>query len=132
MKKKEKLVALALTIIIIIIVAATVTAYEVISSKPGTLQIDNQISSSGSQDTTEFTMDHTWAIAWKINKQNDNLFTLAVYIKSGTSYSPVTDTSETDTNSTHGILPVPYTGTFVIRVITSDATEWTLIIEETT
>jgi predicted PurR-regulated permease PerM len=127
--KKEKLVALALAIIIIV-VAATVVAYEVISAKPSTLQILNQISNSGSQDTTEFTIDHTWAIAWKINKQNDNLFTLAVYIKSGTSYSPVTETSETDTNTTHGILPVPYTGTFVIRVITSEATEWTLIIEE--
>jgi hypothetical protein len=131
MKKKEKLVALALTIIIIIIAAATVAAYEVISAKPGTLQIDNQISSSGSQDTTEFTIYHTWAIAWKISRP-DNLFTLAVYIKSGTDYSLVTDTSETDTNTTHGILPVPNTGTFVIRVIASDATEWILIIEETT
>jgi hypothetical protein len=128
MKKKEKQVALALAIIIIVI--AAIAAYEVISARPSTWQIDDQLSNNGSQDTTAFMMNNTWAIAWKINKQNDNLFTVAVYMKNGTGYSWVTDGSETDTNTTQGVLPVPYTGTFVIRVVASNETEWTLLIEE--
>jgi hypothetical protein len=128
MKKKEKQTILAVTIIIIVI--AAVGAYEAISAKPSIWQIDARISNSGSQDTTAFIMNNTWAIAWIINKQSDNLFTLAVYMKNDTGYFPVTDASETDTNSTTGILPVSYTGTFIIRVIASSETQWTLQIEE--
>jgi hypothetical protein len=131
--KKEKQTALAVAITII--VAAAIVAYAVISAKPinrsiGTLQIDARLSNTGTQDTTEFVMNTTWRIEWIINKQNDNLFFLAALIKNGTGYSPVADTSETDTNTTRGILPVPYTGTFIIRVIASSDTEWTLYIEE--
>jgi hypothetical protein len=128
MKKKEKQTVLAVTIIIIVI--AAVAAYEVISAKPSAWQTDASLSNSGSQDTTTFIMNNTWAVAWIINKQNDNLFTLAVYMKNDTGYFPVTDASETDTNTTRGVLPVPYTGTFVIRVIASSDTQWTLLIEE--
>jgi hypothetical protein len=128
MKKKEKRVALSLAIIII--VAAAIVAYAVISAKPSTWLIDAQLSNSGHQDTTEFIMNNTWRIIWTINKQNDNLFILAVYMKNDTGYSWLTDTSETDTNTTQGILPVRYTGTFIIRVVASDETEWTLFIEE--
>jgi hypothetical protein len=130
-KKKQTALAVAITII----VAAAIVAYAVISAKPinrsiGTLQIDARLSNTGTQDTTEFVMNTTWRIEWIINKQNDNLFFLAALIKNGTGYSPVADTSETDTNTTRGILPVPYTGTFIIRVIASSDTEWTLYIEE--
>jgi hypothetical protein len=126
--KKQKRVALALAIIIL--VTAAIVAYAVISAKPSTWQMDARLSNKGHQDTTAFTMNNTWRIAWIISKQNDNLFVLAVYMKNETGYSWVTDASETDTNTTRGILPVPYTGTFVIRVVASDDTEWTLVIEE--
>jgi hypothetical protein len=126
--KKEKQTALVVAIIIII--AAAIIAYTVISAKPGTWQIDAPISNTGIQDTTEFVMNNTWRIAWIINKQNDNLFFLAVSIKNGTGYSSVADASETDTNTTRGILPVPYKGTFIIRVVASSETEWTLYIKE--
>jgi hypothetical protein len=63
--------------------------------------------------------------------QNDPLFILSVYMKNDTGgYSWVTDTSETYTNTTQGILPVFYTGTFVMRIVTSNETEWTLLVEE--
>lgn len=125
---KEKQVALALAIIII--VAAAIVAYAFISARPRAWQIDARLSNNGTQDTTEFVMNNTWRIAWVINKQNDNLFVLAVYVKNDTGYSWVTDTSETGTNTAQGTLPVSYTGTFVIRVVASDETEWTLLIEE--
>ncbi len=120
----------ALVLAIIIIVAVAIVAYVIVSAKPGTWQLDTTISNAGYQDTTAFTMNNTWRIAWVINKQNDNLFTAAVYMKNGTGYSWVTDCSEMDTNTTQGLLPVPYTGTFVIRVVASNETEWTLLIWE--
>ena len=130
MKKKKQT---AIGVAIIILVAAAIVAYAVyavISAKPSTWLIDATVSNKGHQDTTPFTINNMWRIAWVINKQNDNLFTLAVYVKNGTGYSWVTEASETDTNTTRGILPVPNTGTFVIRVVASDETEWTLYIEE--
>lgn len=130
MKKKKQT---ALAVAIIIVVAAAIVAYAVyavISAKPSTWQIDATLSNTGIQDTTEFVMNNPWRIEWIINKQNDNLFVLVAAIKNGTLYSPVADASETDTNTTQGILPVPYTGTFIIRVIVSSDTEWTLYIEE--
>jgi hypothetical protein len=128
MNKKKKQVTMAL--LAIIAVAAAIAAYAIISAKPGNWQLLAQVSNSGHQDTTEFTMNNTWRVVWVINKQNDNLFVLAVYIKTSTGYSWLADTSEADTNSTQGVLPVLETGTFVIRVVASDDTEWTLSIEE--
>jgi hypothetical protein len=128
MKRKEKRVALALAAVIA--VAAAIAAYAIISAKPSKWQVAARLSNSGSQDTTEFVMNNTWRIVWMVNSQSDNLFVLAVYMKKGNSYSPLTDTSEADTNSTQGILPVPNTGTFIIRVVASDETKWTLFIEE--
>jgi hypothetical protein len=128
MKKKEKQVALTLAIIIIVV--AAIAAYELISAKPSTWQIDTEVTNSGTQDTTEFTINNTWAIAWKINQQSDNLFLVAVYMRNVTGYSEVANAAETDTNTTQGVLPVPCTGTFIIRVIASDETQWTLLVEE--
>ncbi len=125
--KREKQITLALEIIIM--VAVVIATYAAISAKPSTWQIDARLSNSGNQDTTEFVMNNTWRIAWTINKQTDNLFVLAVYMKNDTGYSWVTDTIESDTNTTQGILSVPHTGTFIIRVVATNETEWTLLIE---
>lgn len=122
----------ALVLAIIILVVAAIIGYAITSAKPGTWELDTTISNTGHQDTTAFAMNNTWRIAWVINKQSDNLFTLAVYMKNGTGYSWVTDCNEADTNTTRGLLPVPYTGTFVLRVVASDETEWTLLIWELT
>jgi hypothetical protein len=129
--KKEKQAALAVAIIIIVVAAIVAYAvYAVIYAKPSTWQIDATISSTGIQDTTEFVMNNTWRIEWIINKQGDNLFVVVAAVKNGTEYYPVADASEADVNATRGVLPVFYTGTFIIRVITSSDTEWTLYIEE--
>jgi len=128
MKKKQQ-VALALAIIIIV---AAAVAYEFISAKPSTWHVvAPPLSGSGTQDTTEFTMDDMWRVGWAINMQNDPLFILEVYRKNDTGeYSWVTDVSATEVSAAQGILPVFYTGTFVMRVTTSNETEWTLLIEE--
>lgn len=130
MKKKQQ-VALALAIIIIV---AAAIVYEFISTKPSAWHaVAPPLSGSGTQDIAPFTMDNTWRVGWAINRQNDPLFILSVYVKNDTGgYSWVADTSETVTNTTQGILPVFYTGTFVMRVVTSSETEWTLLIEEKT
>ena len=128
MKKKHQ-VALALAIIIIV---AAGVAYEVISAKPGTWQVDARLSGSGTQDIAPFTMNNTWRVGWIINMQNDPLFILSVYVKNDTGVFWVADTSETYTNNTVGILSEFYTGTFVMRIVTSNETEWTLLIEEKT
>ena len=127
--KKQRQVALALAIIIIV---AAAVAYEFISAKPSTWHVvAPPLSGSGTQDIAPFTMDNMWRVGWAIDMQNDPLFILSVYMRNDTGgYSWVADTSETVTNTTQGILPVFYTGTFVMRVITSNETEWTLLIEE--
>ena len=130
MKKKQQ-VALALAIIIIV---AAAVAYEFISAKPSTWHaVAPPLSGRGTQDTDPFPINNTWRVDWVINRQNDPLFILSVYVKNDNGgYSWVADTSETYTNTTQGTLPVFYTGTFVIRVVTSSETEWTLLIEEKT
>jgi hypothetical protein len=128
MKKKERRVAYVFGIVVIAI--AAIVAYAVISEKPPEWQLDARVSNSGHQDTTELMMNNTWRIVWVVNKQSDNMFIVAVYMKNATGYSWLTDMSEEDTNSTQGVLPLLHTGTFVIRVIASDDTQWTLFIEE--
>lgn len=119
-----------LVLVIIILVVAAIIAYAVVSGKPDTWQLAATISNTGRQYSKPFTMNNTWRIAWVINSQSDNLFTLAVYVWNGTGYSWVTDCSESDTNTTKGLLPVPYTGTFSIQVVASDETQWTLLLWE--
>jgi len=127
--KKQQQVALALAIIIIV---AAAIVYEFISAKPSTWHVvAPPLSNSGTQDTEEFTMDNMWRVEWTITRQNDPLFILEVHRKNDTGeYSLVTDASAIDVSAAQGILPVPYTGTFVMRVIASNETEWTLLIEE--
>lgn len=129
MDKREK--QGAVVGMIIIIAVAAVVAYAAISAKPLTWQNDGPpISSNGIQDIAPFTINNTWRVAWAIN-QSDPIFVLAVFIQNGTSgYSWVADTGEETTNSTQGFLPVYYTGTFVMRVIASNETQWVLYVQE--
>jgi len=128
MKKKQQ-VAFALAIIIIV---AAAVAYEFISAKPGIWQVYAQpISGSGKQDTDPFIMDDMWRVEWVITVQSDPLFILEVYRKNDTGgYSWVTEVSATDVSAAQGILPVFCTGTFFMRVIASDETDWILVIEK--
>ena len=130
--KKNTEIALAL-LLVIAMVGVAVVAYVAGRNPPPQSfdwQVVAQISGSGRQDTTEFSMNNPWRVAWSIQKQSDNFFFLAVYINNGTGYSPVAEADEQDTNTTQGFVPVSYTGSFVIRVIAMNETEWTLQIQE--
>jgi len=129
MDKRKKQGALAA--VIIVIAVAAVIAYAVMSAKPLTWQNDGPpLSSSGSQDIAPFTMNNTWRVAWKISPM-DPIFVLAVYQQNSTGgFSWVADTGVMTTNSTQGFLSVYYTGTFVMRVVASNDTQWVLYIQE--
>jgi hypothetical protein len=116
-----------------VVLAIAFAAYIVTNTKPavtGAWQTVQEISNTGKQDTTEFSMNNPWRIIWKMDNYTSTLFLVAVYEKGGTGYSVVAEADYTDTNSTTGILPVQHTGSFVIRVVTMDDTEWTLAIQE--
>lgn len=89
MKKKKQT---TLAVAIIIMVAAAIVAYAVytvISAKPSNWQVEDRLSNTGTQDTTEFEMNNTWRIDWKINEQYDPFFVIVVFIKNATGYSSV-------------------------------------------
>jgi hypothetical protein len=114
-----------------IVLAIAFAAYIVTNTaRARAWQTAQEISNTGKQDTTEFSMNNPWRILWKMDNYTSTLFLVAVYEKSGTGYSVVAEADYADTNSTTGILPVQYTGSFVIRVVTMDDTEWTLAIQE--
>jgi len=120
-------------VVLIAIIAVGVTVYLSTSSKrsvTGVWQTEATITQSGNQDTTQFDMDHFWRINWAENTNPTFDFIVSVYMKNGTGFSIVTDAYAGDTNTTTGILPVGYTGSFVIRVLTSYQTQWTLQIQE--
>ena len=129
MNRKEKQGVLAG--VIIIIAVAAVVVYAAMTARPLAWQADGPpLSSNGTQDTEPFTMNNTWRVAW-MTQQFDPMFILAVYIKNDVGgYSWIADVGEEVTNTTQGILPMPYVGTFVIRVIASNETQWTILIEE--
>lgn len=130
--KKNTEIALALLLVIVMVGVAIVAYVAGTNPPPQSIdwQVAAQISGAGRQDTTEFSMNNPWRVAWSIQKQSDNFFFLAVYIKNGTGYSPIAEADETETNTTQGFVPVSYTGSFVIRVIAMNETEWTLQIQE--
>jgi lipopolysaccharide export LptBFGC system permease protein LptF len=131
MKKKTEIAfALLLVVAIVGVVVVAYLAPKGSLSQTGVWQVATQLTGTGRQDTTEFMMNNPWRVAWSIQKQSENFFFVAVYTKNGTGYSPVAEADEADTNSTEGILPVEYTGSFVIRVLTMNETEWTLQIQE--
>ncbi|MCJ7422671.1 hypothetical protein MUP01_00160 [Candidatus Bathyarchaeota archaeon] len=128
MKKKE-LATLSLLLIII----GAVTAYVVIKNPfapAGTWQVASQISGTGNQDTTEFTMNSQWCLAWRIDNRTANLFIVEVYARNSSGFSRVAETDESDTNATQGEFPVDFTGSFVIRVVAASDTSWSLRILE--
>lgn len=130
--KKNTEIALALLLVIALVGVAVVAYVAGINPSPQSFdwQVAAQISGAGRQDTTAFSMNDSWRVAWSIQKQSDNFFFLAVYIKNGTGYSSIAEADETDTNTTQGFVPVSYRGSFVIRVIAMNETEWTLQIQE--
>lgn len=121
-------------LLLIIVIGTAIAAYLVTNSKPagtGTWQIDTEISNKGTQDTTKFVMSNPWRILWKMDKYTTSgFFLVGVYQKNDTGFSSIAEANAADANSTVGVLPVGYTGSFVIRVVTSDDTEWTLVLEE--
>jgi len=125
--KKNTEIALALLLVMAMIGVAIVAYVTEGNPPPQTFdwQAVAQISGAGRQDTTEFSMNNPRRVAWSIQKQSDNFFLVAVYIKNGTGYSPIAEADETQTNTTQGFVPVSYTGSFVIRVIAMHETEWT-------
>jgi hypothetical protein len=130
--KSRTLGILSLLIIVLVIAFA---AYLTTNAKPAgssTWQTAQEISNTGKQDTTEFSVNNPWRIIWKMDNYTSTLFLVAVYEKVSTGYSVVAEADYTDSNSTTGILPVRYTGSFVIRVATMDDTKWTLWIQEFT
>jgi hypothetical protein len=130
--KKNTEIALAL-LLVIAMIGVAVVAYVTGRNPPlqsFDWQVVAQISGAGRQDTTEFSMNNPWRVAWSIQKQSDNFFLVAVYIKNGTGYSPIAEADEAETNTTQGLVPVSYTGSFVIRVIAMNETEWTLQIQK--
>jgi hypothetical protein len=121
-------------LLLIIVIGIAIAAYLATNSKPagtGIWQIDTEISNKGKQDTTEFVMSNPWRIIWKMDKYTTSgYFLVGVYRQNETGFSTIAEANAANTNSTVGVLPVEYTGSFVIRVLTSDDTEWTLVLEE--
>jgi hypothetical protein len=128
MKKKE-LAALSLSIVVIGAVAAFVIIRNPFA-QTGTWELFSQVSGAGTRETTEFNMSDRWCVAWSIGNQSTraNYFIVTVYARNDGGFSPIIETDESDTNATEGILPVDYMGSFVIRVVAADDTEWNLRI----
>jgi hypothetical protein len=125
--KKKELVALSLSIVIIGAAAALVIIKNPFV-QTGTWRLFSQVSGAGTRETTEFNMSNQWCIAWSIGNRTANYFIVTVYARNDSGYSRITETDESDTNATEGILPVDYTGSFVIRVVAADDTDWSLRI----
>ena len=128
MKKKE-LAALALFIIVI----GAVVAFVIIRNpfaQTGTWKLFSQVSGAGTRETTGFNMSDQWCVAWSIANQTTraDYFIITVYARNDSGFSPIAEADESDTNATEGILPVDYMGSFVIRVVAPDDTEWSLQI----
>jgi hypothetical protein len=126
--KGKTLGILALLIVVIGIILAVF-----ISNNNAVWQTAGEISGKGKQDTTEFNVSNKWRVIWKIDNDTYD-FLVAVYIKDSDGYSPIpeTETYAADVNSTIGVIPVDYTGSFIIRVVTPDDIGWSLRIQEFT
>ena len=126
--KGKTLGILALLIVVIGIVLAVY-----IANNNAVWQTAGEISGKGKQDTTEFNVSNKWRVIWKIDNDTYD-FLVAVYIKDSSGYSviPETETYAADINSTIGVIPVDYTGSFIIRVVTPDDIAWSLKIQEFT
>lgn len=129
MKRKE-LIALSLSIVII----GAAVAYVIIKNpfaQTRTWHLSGPpLSGEGSQDTEPFNMSNQWRVSWSIESRTTNLFIVAVYAGPGYADPPVAEADESDTGAVQGGLIMYYTGTFVIRVVAAQDTQWTLRIEE--
>jgi hypothetical protein len=122
---------LGILALLIVVIGIVVAVY--ISNNNAVWQTAGEISGKGKQDTTEFNVSNKWRVIWKIDNDTYD-FLVAVYIKDNGGYSviPETETYAADWNSTIGVIPVDYTGSFIIRVVTSDDIGWSLKIQEFT
>lgn len=127
--KGKTLGILALLIVVIGIILAVYISNS--AHDNAVWQTAGEISGKGKQDTTEFNVSNKWRIIWKIDNDTYD-FLVAVYIKDSSGYSVVDETYAADVNSTIGVIPVDYTGSFIIRVVTSDDIAWSLTIQEFT
>jgi hypothetical protein len=87
--KKNMEIALAL-LLVIAMIGVAVVAYVTGSNPPlqsFDWQVVAQISGAGRQDTTEFSMNNPWGVAWSIQKQSDNFFLVAVARADWTAHS---------------------------------------------
>lgn len=124
---KGKTLGILALLIVVIGIAVAVS----IANNNAVWQTAGEISGKGKQDTTEFNVNNKWRVIWKIDNDTYDFLIVAVYIKDSSGYSVVAETAA-DINSTIGVIPVDYTGSFIIRVVTSDDIGWSLKIQEFT
>jgi hypothetical protein len=124
---KGKTLGILALLIVVIGIAVAVS----IANNNAVWQTAGEISGKGKQDTTEFNVNNKWRVIWKIDNDTYDFLIVAVYIKDSGGYSVVAETAA-DINSTIGVIPVDYTGSFIIRVVTSDDIGWSLKIQEFT
>jgi hypothetical protein len=120
---------LGILALLIVVIGIAFAVY--ISNNNAIWQTAGEISGKGNQDTTEFVVSNKWRVIWKIDNDTYD-FLVAVYIKDSGGYSVVAEAYAGDMNSTIGVIPVDYTGSFVIRVVTPDDIGWSLKIQEFT
>ena len=121
--------ALGILALLIVVIGVVVAVY--IANNNAVWKTAGEISGKGSQDTTEFNVSNKWRVIWKIDNDTYD-FLVAVYIRDNSGYSEVAVTYALDMNSTVGVIPVDYTGSFIIRVVTPDDIGWSLKIQEFT
>ncbi len=124
---KGKTLGILALLIVVIGIAVAVS----IANNNAVWQTAGEISGKGKQDTTEFNVSNKWRVIWKIDNDTYDFLIVAVYIKDSSGYSVVAETAA-DINSTIGVIPVDYTGSFIIRVVTPDDIAWSLKIQEFT
>ena len=120
---------LGILALLIVVVGIILAVY--ITNNNAVWQTAGEISGKGKQDTTEFNVNNKWRVVWKIDNDTYD-FLVAVYIRDNSGYSEVAVTYALDMNSTVGVIPVDYTGSFIIRVVTPDDIGWSLKIQEFT
>jgi len=121
-----------LALLIVVVGVAGAAVYISRSSPDNAVWLTaGEISGKGKQDTTEFDLSNKWRVVWKIDNDTYD-FLVAVFIKDSGVYSVVAEMYAGDMNSTMGVIPLDYTGRFIIRVVTSDDIGWSLKIQEFT
>jgi hypothetical protein len=129
MKKK---VSVALSLLVVVIIAAIATYVITYSPPPenGTWELFDEVSGAGNLDTNEFTMHNRWRLVWSVDEGGAYLFIVAVYTKNDGGYSLFAEVDKSRTSEYQGVLPVDQLGSFVIRVVAMNDTNWDIQVEE--